>query len=142
MAEGFRTLLICCKTMGNPQIPSECSTLRSILVPREENEKHPNSLKCSTRLHSSDAVIFGRRTASFEAAGQPALRRVQQLSTSLPELAVAAGQVERRHGGRAQLLEQRVQEARGVRGAAAQPVTFLQGGQRVSGRAEETICDV
>ncbi|TNN64155.1 hypothetical protein EYF80_025653 [Liparis tanakae] len=73
---------------------------------------------------------------------EPALRRVQQLPGRLPQLTVAAGQVEGGHGGRAELLQQRVEEAGGVGGvggAAAQPVAVLQRGHRVSGGAEETV---
>lgn len=66
------------------------------------------------------------RTSSLQAAAESALRRVQQLSGRLPELTVAAGQVEGSHGCRAELLQQRVEEAGGVRGAAAQPVAVLQ----------------
>lgn len=65
-------------------------------------------------------------TSSLQAAVEPALRRVQQLSGRLPEPTVAAGQVEGGHGGRAELLQQCVREAGGVGSAAAQPVAALQ----------------
>lgn len=39
--EWFRILLICCNTMGNPQIPSEWGTLRSTITPGEaDRDKH------------------------------------------------------------------------------------------------------
>lgn len=82
------------------------------------------------------------RTSALQAAVEPALGRVQQLARRLPQLAVAAGQVEGGHGGGAELVQQRLQEAGGIRAAAAQPVALLQGGQGLSRRAEEAVGDV
>lgn len=57
---------------------------------------------------------FRLHTLSLQAAVESALCGVQQLSGRLPELTVAAGQVEGSHGCWAELLQQCVKEAGGV----------------------------
>ena len=88
--------------------------------------KFQHSTFLRTSKNSKNILKCRLCTSSLQAAVQSALCCVQQLPGRLPKLTVTASQVKGGHGCWAELLQQCVKEARGLCGASAQPVAFLQ----------------